>query len=262
MKILHFDYHYKVQFDTEITKHYFQLRCIPRNGTHQRVLNTDFELIPSIPVTCIHDGFGNPTYCGNYLPSHDTFEFHIQGDVMTSNAPLNQSHYVYPIYKYFTPLTTPNQEIKIFAKNNQLETDEETAWNLMHKIYEYMTYSPGSTNNNTTAIEAFHQRKGVCQDYSHILLSALRYLHIPARYVAGIMIGEGATHAWVDAYVGDHFIHLDPTNNCEADENYIKLSHGRDFKDCILDKGLFEFSGECHQTMNIYVKVKEEDPHQ
>lgn len=257
MKTLKFEYHYKVRFDTPIEQHYFQLRCIPRNGTHQIVREISYKILPSIPVTRIQDGFGNPTYVGSCMPPHDLFEFHIQGTVITSNTPLNIQHPSYPIYKYPTLLTKPSKEIIEFAEKNQCDTPEETAWHLMHKVHEHMHYVPGSTNNATTASEAFHSSQGVCQDYSHILISALRYLHIPARYVVGMMIGEGATHAWVDAYVGDHFVHLDPTNNCEADEKYIKLSHGRDFNDCILDKGLFNYTGSCHQTMDVYVKVEE-----
>ncbi len=257
MKTLEFEYHYKIEFDNEVDQHQFQLRCIPRDGTHQKVLDIHYEITPSTKVTRINDGFGNPTYVGSCIDPHPIFEFHVNGKMITSNIPLNNSHTCYPIYKYFTQLTKPSTEIKEFAKQNKLDTDEKTAWNLMHKVYEHMHYVPGSTNNATTAANAFQLKNGVCQDYAHILISALRYLHIPARYVAGMMIGEGATHAWVDAYVDNHFIHLDPTNNCEADEKYIKLSHGRDFNDCILDKGLFNTTSQCHQKMEIHVKVNE-----
>lgn len=98
-------------------------------------------------------------------------------------------------------------------------------------------------------------RQASPQDYAHIMIALLRHAGIPARYVNGLMIGEGYTHAWVEIYTGEGWYGLDPTNNLHVDDYYIKLAHGRDYKDCILDKG--RFLGIAQQKQEIYVKVEE-----
>ena len=126
---------------------------------------------------------------------------------------------------------------------------------VMGMLYEGFSYEPGSTDISTTAGEALKQGKGVCQDYAHIMTAVLRYMGIPARYVAGLMIGEGYTHAWVEVYTRDGWYGLDPTNNLHIDEYYIKLAHGRDYGDCVTDRGCFR--GTAGQVQKIYVKVEE-----
>lgn len=80
---------------------------------------------------------------------------------------------------------------------------------------------------------------GVCQDYAHILTALCRAAGIAARYAAGMMTGEGASHAWTEVWDGQFWHGLDPTHNCLVDERYIKLSHGRDFMDAAVDRGCF-----------------------
>ena len=254
MKTLRFQYQYQLDFDDDVYDQQFQLRCIPRDGTHQKILELNYQIDPIDQVTQLKDGFGNPIYVGSSLNKHRYFHFNVEGIVQCSNIPFNKETDCYPIYRYPTALTKCNDEMKEYVKKYKGMDKEDAAWSLMHDVYHYMTYVPNSTNIYTTASEAFDLKKGVCQDYSHILIALLKELEIPARYVAGMMIGEGATHAWVDAYVVDHWIHLDPTNNREADECYIKLAQGRDYQDCVIDKGYF--SGNCHQTLNVKVKVE------
>lgn len=79
-------------------------------------------------------------------------------------------------------------------------------------------------------------------------------LKIPARYIAGFMFGEGATHAWVEFYARGHWIGIDPTNDCMVDDKYIKLNEGRDASDVIIDKGVFFGNVQQIQTVNVSVR--------
>ena len=99
-------------------------------------------------------------------------------------------------------------------------------------------------------------KKGVCQDYAHILIALLRMMRIPARYVVGMMIGEGFSHAWVEMEADGRWYGLDPTNDVLVGENYIKISHGRDYNDCIVNKGVF--TGMASQKQDISVIVCEQ----
>ena len=125
----------------------------------------------------------------------------------------------------------------------------------MHELYTRFQYIPGVTDIGTTAEQALELGKGVCQDYAHIMIAVMRQMGIPARYVNGLMIGEGATHAWVEIYTDGGWYGLDPTNNLHIDDYYIKLAHGRDYADCVVDKGIF--LGNASQEQKIYVNVEE-----
>ncbi len=102
--------------------------------------------------------------------------------------------------------------------------------------------------------------QGVRQDYAHILIALLRLDGIPARYIAGMLIGEGATHAWCEAYCEGYWMGLDPTHGCWLTDDYIEVARGRDYRDCIMDRGCFR--GYALQTEEVSVKVAEYEPGQ
>src|SRR5205823_6288641 len=103
-------------------------------------------------------------------------------------------------------------------------------------IHAQFTYAPASTNVNTALPEVLETRRGVCQDFAHVMLGMCRSLRIPARYVSGYLYsdpgnnltGAQASHAWCEVYIGDFgWQALDPTNNQPADEIYVKVAVGR-----------------------------------
>ena len=107
-----------------------------------------------------------------------------------------------------------------------------------------ITYQFGITGYSTPAAMALHLGRGVCQDYAHILLVVLRLLNVPARYVSGHLIGEGAPHAWVEAFVerrdgGVEVIGLDPTHSRRTRLDYLTVAVGRDFADVSPTSGTF-----------------------
>lgn len=97
-------------------------------------------------------------------------------------------------------------------------------------------YQFGVTGYSTPAAMALHLGTGVCQDYAHILLTVLRLLNVPARYVSGHLIGEGAPHAWVEAFVeraggAVDVVGFDPTHARRTRMDYLTVAVGRDFAD-------------------------------
>ena len=132
-------------------------------------------------------------------------------------------------------------------------------------IFSGFKYIKGITNIETTVDEILEHRSGVCQDFAHVLLQLLRTMGIPSRYVSGYicpnkngMRGEGATHAWVEAWIPQlGWIGIDPTNNVWATTHHVKLAVGRHFNDCSPVKGTFK--GLARQTLSVYVSVGYED---
>ncbi|MBO4364961.1 MAG: transglutaminase family protein [Eggerthellaceae bacterium] len=150
--------------------------------------------------------------------------------------------------------------IKSSASAVEAEVNREEAFTsaveaLSHAVFEYMDYAPGTTHVRTTAAEAFAARAGVCQDFSHVLICILRELGIPARYVSGLALGEGQTHAWIEAFFGDGWKGFDPTRDTLVDETYIPLAVGRDWTDCPIEQG--SFIGFASQTQFVHMTVTE-----
>jgi transglutaminase-like putative cysteine protease len=133
-------------------------------------------------------------------------------------------------------------------------------------IYKEYTYAAGTTSLATTPYEVYRTRRGVCQDFSNLLICLLRLIDIPARYRTGYLFtgtdyvnkeqGD-ATHAWVEMYcpyIG--WIGADPTNGCLADKNHIKLACGRYYTDATPTSGtLFTAEGPAHETLTTTVQV-------
>jgi len=129
---------------------------------------------------------------------------------------------------------------------------------LMQAIYTQFVYDSDATKTETPTIEAFRNRRGVCQDFAHIMICALRSNGIPAAYVSGYLrtiapagmerlVGCDAMHAWVSIWCGDQlgWVGFDPTNNL--------LAMGRDYADVAPVDGVFH--GNAGQTMRVMVDV-------
>lgn len=143
----------------------------------------------------------------------------------------------------------------------------ESARHLCSYVFNTFAYQKGITTVETTIDEVWKLRSGVCQDFAHILLVMLRLMEIPARYVSGYicpnkngMRGEGATHAWVEAFLPGHgWLGLDPTNNCVVNETHVRLAVGKNFLDCSPVKGTYR--GTSNHIMEVSVAVSYEDGH-
>lgn len=145
---------------------------------------------------------------------------------------------------------------------------------LMHRIYRDFSYESQSTQVNTPALEALAQRKGVCQDFAHILIACLRSMGLPARYVSGYLLtmpapgtvklrGSDASHAWAAVYLadlpeGERWLDLDPTNDRAGwpspGEDYVTLATGRDFSDVSPMRGVIH--GGARHTLKVGVTVE------
>ncbi|KQW36180.1 transglutaminase family protein [Rhizobacter sp. Root404] len=136
---------------------------------------------------------------------------------------------------------------------------------LMRRIHDDFEFEPGATTVSTSVDEVLYQRRGVCQDFAHLMLACLRGHGLPARYVSGYLLtdpppgmprlmGVDASHAWVAAYSPQHgWVEFDPTNRQLADQRYITLTWGADFADVVPLRGVIYGGGD--QRMDVEVSV-------
>ncbi|NUZ05014.1 transglutaminase family protein [Piscinibacter koreensis] len=141
----------------------------------------------------------------------------------------------------------------------------EATTELMHRIRDEFTFDPEATTVTTQVDEVLEHRRGVCQDFAHLMIACLRGLGLPARYVSGYLLtqppegrprllGADATHAWVAAYSPVHgWVEFDPTNDTLADQRYITLAWGTDFEDVVPLRGVIV--GGRRQAMSVEVTV-------
>jgi transglutaminase-like putative cysteine protease len=127
---------------------------------------------------------------------------------------------------------------------------------LMSYVNGLLKYESNSTNVHTHMSEVLKNRRGVCQDFAHLMLGLCRALKIPARYVSGYLATEAAsaTHAWVEVFIPGHgWRGLDPTHNCQIGETYVKLGNGRDYADVPPISG--NYRGTLERKMTVEVKI-------
>lgn len=149
----------------------------------------------------------------------------------------------------------------------------QAAVELMHRIHADFRYQPASTEVHTPVLEAFAQRRGVCQDFSHVLIGALRALGLAARYVSGylltqaadgsgaLMLGTDASHAWVAVYCPNTpglpagWLELDPTNGCVPAAGHVRVAVGRDYCDVAPLRGVIRGGGA--HTLAVHVRTRQ-----
>ena len=267
-----------LNFSGSVTEHNFLLRCIPADAPEQSILSYTLTVYPDGAASLGRDSFGNVVRAGRVVEAHDSFRYTLQGMAYRDDS-LRVPEEAAPFYRYASPLTQVTPELDAFYESVVKDSDGgavqaqsqgsgqvqgtlggfsalnalEKAQILCAKVYEHFTYTPGETNVMTTAGEAFADGKGVCQDYAHVLITLCRMAGMPARYVSGLFVGEGASHAWTEIWMDGLWYGIDPTHNCPADEKYLKLCIGRDYSDCPLERGVF--SGWAEQTQKVFTKV-------
>ncbi|MGN0479387.1 MAG: transglutaminase domain-containing protein [Hominenteromicrobium sp.] len=260
MKELHFVYRMKLDFETPVEKHRFTLKCIPRSDERQRIEDLQVEVYPKEFLSEGEDSFGNSCIYGYSEGRHDHFSVRAAGKAVTGLAPwqTEPAPQRAALFKYQTPHTEPGPCIRSFYERCAAASDAaplDRAMTFMTALHADFRYVQGATCVETTAEQAMALGCGVCQDYAHILLSLCRMAHIPARYAVGMLTGEGLSHAWVEILSGSHWIALDPTNNLVVSDRHIRISSGRDYKDCMINHGIF--TGQTVQHQEIQVLVQE-----
>ena len=240
MKKIDFYFSTKLTFDDYVHEHSFALRVIPPETRTQHIVSCELSISPITRVMQTIDAFGNNVTAGYIKGDHRFLDFEIKGTAETDCTRHRTDHL--PCYLYQSGFTKPSDRLKALYEQAaaELHTDNITdrVAHFSEVLSEKFTYRKNVTTAHTTAAEAFAAGAGVCQDFSHIMLSLLRMNGIPCRYIAGLAFCDGETHAWIEYYENGCWKGFDPANNCPVNEDYLVLSQGRDFGDCAIDRGV------------------------
>jgi transglutaminase-like putative cysteine protease len=218
------------------------------HGDQRRVSN-DLHVSPDAPAQTSFDSFGNDVVSLDVPHVERSIAFVLTSHVVR-DARLGP-HLVADSFADGRTLCVERRLIRPDEALHDIAADlrarhrnkEELAHAISDFVYREMIYTKGVTDVFTTGAVAFSMRRGVCQDYAHIAIALSRVCGLPARYVSGHLLGEGATHAWVEFLVPgrDHarVISLDPTNGCATSLRYIVVAVGRDYDDVAPTSGVY-----------------------
>lgn len=262
-----------------------QVLLFPIKDEHQQVLKQDLYISGEPGVDIFKDYYGNDVGTFMNAAPHTELVIDSKIEVITSPrahpddevikekqwAELEQIKYTVPYIDYLKQeVFAAIEDVKHIANVQQYHTNYtvcQAAKYLNEYVFTNFSYIKGVTTVESTLDEVWRLKAGVCQDFAHILLVMLRMLGIPSRYVSGYvcpnrngMRGEGATHAWVEAYIPFYgWLGFDPTNNCMVNDLHVRLAVGRNFSDCSPVRGTYK--GTSNQQLEVGVSVAYEDGH-
>ncbi|CPR14652.1 transglutaminase family protein [Brenneria goodwinii] len=250
--LTHYRYDEEVKFSTQY------LRLTPQSSARQQIHEWKLTLPASAVATS--DAYGNVLHVLTLDVPHRDITIHAQGVVeIADNAEEpyygGETNTLSPlVFLRTTPLTEADGNIRAFAKHYyRPEATEESLVDLMTELRLKMPYTPGATQVQDTAAEAFSMQKGVCQDHTHVFLACCRSLNIPARYASGYVYSEDtqhvAMHAWAEAWLDDRWQGFDITNNTCQLNQHLLLAVGMDYLDACPVRGT-RLGGGCEEMFS------------
>jgi transglutaminase-like putative cysteine protease len=163
------------------------------------------------------------------------------GDALLPAAALTDPRHLRP-----TRLTRPDAALRALAAELRAEApdDGDFALAACARLRAELDFAYEATSVSTTAAQAYAARRGVCQDFAHVMLATCRAAGVPARYVSGHLLGQqGGSHAWVEVLVADgsraRAIAVDPANSCRAAARHLPVAVGRDYTDVAPTSGVY-----------------------
>jgi len=271
----------RYEYDRPVKESCNEIRIFPYQCLEQEVLQHEVNITEDPDIQLYTDYWGNKAGFFNLLPPHKQLVIESKLVIRTTSSSQLRINFHIGWDQLYQEVADNLLLLELSHPDNIDAQDkiDEIVEHLQHAqksvattveqcseyIFKHFKYIKGITNIETTVDEILEHHSGVCQDFAHLMLQILRSIGIPSRYVSGYicpnkngMRGEGATHAWVDAYIpGYGWAGIDPTNNVWVTNHHVKLAVGKNFNDCSPVKGTFK--GPARQQLSVYVSVGYED---
>ena len=254
MKRLQFSFDTTVHYSAPVAGHQLALRCVPMTDAVQHLETCAVTIEPAPLPQPLRDGFGNTVYWYSALEPHTALRYAAVGVAAVDKSRADEA-FPNPAFRCHGLRTKPGRTLLQVSSAMPKAGTYEAAEALCHAVHSLLQYTPGVTDNATTAEAALRGGVGVCQDYAQVFVALARLAGWSARYCMGLSVGEGATHAWAEIYYKGHWHGFDPTRDCAADERYLRFGVGRDSADCPVEQGIF--FGSAAQSQSIRMRVTE-----
>ncbi|MBM6405016.1 transglutaminase family protein [Phycicoccus sp. CSK15P-2] len=260
-------------YDGPIRAAHNELRMTPLNEPGQTTLENRIRIRPMTWSNVYRDHWGTHVMSMESLAEHERLDIEAISTVEKSDVeqpdpvcdwetvrdPSVQDR----LYEWLmlSTRTRPGEGVAaIVDAVRDLPSPRQAADELCRRVRDEMTYRPGATGVHSSGEEAWADRAGVCQDFAHITIGALRSLGIPARYVSGYLaprsdldVGEsasGESHAWVELW-DDAWVPVDPTNGTPVGVEHVVVARGRDYEDVSPFKGVYSGRATAAQQVEV-----------
>jgi transglutaminase-like putative cysteine protease len=261
-------------YASPVSESFNEVRLHPVSDEWQKVNDFLLKVLPATRLRHHRDFYSNIVHHFDVPEPHRTLVVESFLHVTTcSRAPLADSETPFPLGRIgeaareprifdflqesrFVDLSPETWRLALDATAGATDT-WQAALAIMRFIYDRTKYEPKSTHVHTHMSDVLKERRGVCQDFAHVMLGFCRAVKIPALYVSGYLATEtaSATHAWAEVLIpGIGWRGLDPTHNRQIDETYVKIAVGRDYADVPPVTG--NYKGTTDRKMEVSVKIK------
>jgi transglutaminase-like putative cysteine protease len=269
-------------YEAPISESVMEVRMQPRTGATQRCVQFGLSTSPNSRVMMYQDHDGNIVHHFGIPGGHSRLTLTAEALIECGPAPLvpyGLGDDAWPRLDALaatgefwellnpSPFTTPTVLLDAFVKEVGLERGPDPLVmlrRLTSEIFDRFEYSPESTRVDSPIDDALKTRRGVCQDFAHIMIALVRRMGVPCRYVSGYLShqeqadrsSESATHAWVEAFLPDiGWVGFDPTNNRLAEDRHIQVAIGRDYADVPPTRGVFRGVSAVRSELAVAVRV-------
>lgn len=270
-------HHTGLRYSSPVSVSFNEARMAPADSAGQLLIAHELSVSPAARIVAYKDYWGTVVETFDVHESHTTLEVvshsvvdtpavadlpeGVNWETMTSEKVTDAWCEYLRVSDYVDDANVDESRAGVLEELRALESPRQVIELVLEHVANKMTYISGSTSVQTTAAEAWAAGAGVCQDYTHVTLSLLRAVGIPARYVSGYLyptegdIGEsvtGESHAWVEIWNGGWWA-CDPTNGLEVGESHITVGRGRDYADVSPLKGIY--SGGASESIGVEVSL-------
>lgn len=284
---MHFTVYHLTRFryDSHVSESVMEVRMQPRTEGGQRCLRFELSTSPRSRVFAYQDPLGNVVHHFDIPARHRELtitaeavvEFVSSLDVPDGlpmsawdamDTPAFQDRHV--DYLHASKFATPTETLLAFRDELDVTRQADpltTLRQLNARLFEAFEYAPKSTRVDSPIDEALAARRGVCQDFAHVMITLVRGLGIPCRYVSGYLFHKGgahersvesASHAWVEAWLPElGWVGFDPTNDTLAGDRHIRVAVGRDYSDVPPTRGVYK--GKARSELGVAVRVQTTD---
>jgi transglutaminase-like putative cysteine protease len=272
--ILEVQHETRLEYTEPVTEALTELRMEPASDADQSCCSFHLAVSPAAALFRDQDGFCNRVHHYNVRPAHQEARILAASIVQThpQARALDNCRATYPLdldtvdvdvldFLNFrgpvcaTPRLTPLVTALRPGNGTPLA---ELVLQIAHYINGYFEYARDVTLANSPIDDVLEKGKGVCQDFTHLMIALLRTFAVPARYVSGYVHRpnkESQSHAWCEAWLpGLGWVGVDPTNDCLVGEHHIKVGFGRDFTDVPPNKGVYR--GRAKESISVRVETR------
>jgi transglutaminase-like putative cysteine protease len=263
-----------------ISESVMELRMAPRQEADQHRLSFELSIGPATSVTSYFDWLDNTVHTFTVRAFHRQIKIVATSVVETDRprlpvakfadtwpVPLGDDYTLYD-YVHFGGPVVDSPRLRQLVDELQTQPGAslgELALRMMHLIAERFQYRKGITTAASPITETLETGKGVCQDFTHLMIAMARAMGIPARYVSGVLHpdaeryrGFTQTHAWCELlFPSAGWVGFDPTNNCMVGGNFVKVAVGRDYRDVPPNKGRWQAVGNVRESIDVQVQSEE-----